>query len=98
MPNAPQASAPALPPLRSSQAAIDLTVTEEDSGQAYYARHYTHFEWPEGASGATVGIGYDCGIRPLYRSSRIGPASFPTTTSCGLSNAVSWQLRHWTHR
>lgn len=47
--------------VKSSQAAIDLIVTEEDSGQAYYARHYTHFEWPEGASGATVGIGYDCG-------------------------------------
>jgi hypothetical protein len=61
MPNAPQASAPALPMLRSSQAAIDLIVTEEDSGQAYYTRHYTHFEWPEGASGPTVGIGYDCG-------------------------------------
>jgi hypothetical protein len=61
MPNAPQASAPALPMLRSSQAAIDLIVTEEDSGQAYYTRHYTHFEWPESASGPTVGIGYDCG-------------------------------------
>jgi GH24 family phage-related lysozyme (muramidase) len=61
MPDAPQASAPALPSIRSSQAAIDLIVIEEDSGQAYYERHYTHFEWPEGASGPTVGIGYDCG-------------------------------------
>jgi GH24 family phage-related lysozyme (muramidase) len=46
---------------KSSQAAIDLIVTEEDSGQAYYNQHYQHFEWPEGASGPTVGIGYDCG-------------------------------------
>lgn len=46
---------------RSSQAAIDLIVTEEDSGEAYYIRHYTHFEWPAGASGPTAGIGYDCG-------------------------------------
>jgi GH24 family phage-related lysozyme (muramidase) len=46
---------------RSSGAAINLIVTEEDSGAAYYARHYTHFEWPQGASGPTVGIGYDCG-------------------------------------
>jgi GH24 family phage-related lysozyme (muramidase) len=62
MPDAPQASAPAMPPaIRSSQAAIDLIVTEEDSGQAYYERHYTHFEWPLGASGPTIGIGYDCG-------------------------------------
>lgn len=44
-----------------SDAAINLVVTEEDSGQAYYARHYEHFEWPEGASGPTIGIGYDCG-------------------------------------
>lgn len=61
MPDALPASSPALPALRSSQAAIDLIVTEEDSGQAYYERHYTHFEWPLGASGPTVGIGYDCG-------------------------------------
>jgi hypothetical protein len=24
-------------------------------------RHYEHFEWPQGASGPTVAIGYDCG-------------------------------------
>lgn len=47
--------------VRSSQDAINLIVTEEDGGQAYYTRHYTHFDWPLGASGPTVGIGYDCG-------------------------------------
>ncbi len=46
---------------QSSQDGIDLIVTEEDSGQLYYTRHYTHFEWPAGASGPTVGIGFDCG-------------------------------------
>ena len=42
------ASAPAaaMPKHQSSQAAIDLIVTEEDSGQAYYTKHYDHFEWP----------------------------------------------------
>ena len=44
-----------------SQDAIDLIVREEDSDKAYYERHYQHFEWPQGASGPTVGIGYDCG-------------------------------------
>jgi hypothetical protein len=44
-----------------SQAAFDLIVSEEDSDQAYYVRHYEHFEWPQGASGPTVAIGYDCG-------------------------------------
>lgn len=46
---------------QSSDAAIDLIVREEDSSPEYYAKHYEHFEWPEGASGPTVGIGYDCG-------------------------------------
>jgi GH24 family phage-related lysozyme (muramidase) len=47
--------------IKSSQDAVNLIVTEEDSGQAYYTKHYQHFEWPAGASGPTVGIGYDCG-------------------------------------
>ncbi|WP_024515399.1 hypothetical protein [Bradyrhizobium sp. Tv2a-2] len=47
--------------IKASQASIDELVTEEDSGQAYHTKHYTHFEWPKGASGPTVGIGYDCG-------------------------------------
>lgn len=48
-------------PARSSEDAINLIVSEEDSDAAYYAKYYAHFEWPEGASGPTVGIGYDCG-------------------------------------
>jgi GH24 family phage-related lysozyme (muramidase) len=44
-----------------SDDAFDLIVREEDSDQAYYTRHYQHFEWPQGASGPTIGIGYDCG-------------------------------------
>jgi len=47
--------------IKSSQNAIDLIVAEEDSSAAYYAKHYTHMEWPAGASGPTVGIGYDLG-------------------------------------
>jgi hypothetical protein len=49
------------PTIHASQAAIDLIVTEEDGNKLYYTRHYQHFEWPAGASGPTVGIGYDCG-------------------------------------
>lgn len=47
--------------MKSSQAAFNLIVAEEDSDQAYYTRHYQHFDWPQGASGPTIGIGYDCG-------------------------------------
>lgn len=44
-----------------SDDAINLIVREEDSDQAYYTKHYQHFDWPRGASGPTIGIGYDCG-------------------------------------
>jgi hypothetical protein len=47
--------------VRSSQAAIDLIVAEEVSSQAVYQARYQHPEWPGGASGVTIGIGYDCG-------------------------------------
>lgn len=44
-----------------SDTALNLIVTEEDGNPAYYTAHYTHFEWPGGASGPTIGVGYDCG-------------------------------------
>lgn len=47
--------------VKSSQAAIDLIVAEEVSSKAVYQARYTHPEWPGGASGVTIGIGYDCG-------------------------------------
>jgi GH24 family phage-related lysozyme (muramidase) len=47
--------------MRTSHRAFLLIVTEEDSDQNYYVRHYQHFDWPQGASGPTIGIGYDCG-------------------------------------
>lgn len=47
--------------MKISQSASDLIVREEVSSKAYYERHYTHPEWPGGASGVTIGIGYDLG-------------------------------------
>lgn len=44
-----------------SQEAIELIVEEETGGRDYYTRHYQGFEWPAGASGPTVGCGFDCG-------------------------------------
>jgi hypothetical protein len=44
-----------------SQSAFDLIVAEEVSSKDYYIKHYQHPEWPQGASGVTVGIGYDLG-------------------------------------
>ena len=47
--------------MKSSQAAIDLIVNEEVTSKEAYQQLYTHPEWPGGASGVTIGIGYDCG-------------------------------------
>ncbi|HLH94990.1 MAG TPA: peptidoglycan-binding protein [Xanthobacteraceae bacterium] len=47
--------------MRSSQDAFNLIVSEEVDGKIYYLRHCAHFEWPQGASGPTIMIGYDCG-------------------------------------
>jgi hypothetical protein len=44
-----------------SQRAIDLVVECEVSSKSYYEKHYQSPEWPGGASGVTVGIGYDLG-------------------------------------
>jgi hypothetical protein len=44
-----------------SQSAFDLIVAEEVTSKAYYIKHYQRPEWPGGASGVTVGIGYDLG-------------------------------------
>jgi len=39
----------------------DLIVEEETGGQSYYMKTEARPEYPGGASGVTVGIGYDCG-------------------------------------
>ena len=43
------------------QASDILIVDEETGGQAYYERTEMHPDWPGGASGVTIGNGYDCG-------------------------------------
>src|SRR5690606_22006779 len=42
-------------------AAVDLIVQFEIVSHGYYTRHLTKPIWPGGASGATIGIGYDLG-------------------------------------
>jgi GH24 family phage-related lysozyme (muramidase) len=44
-----------------SQAALNLIITEEVSSEAVYIKLYQHPTWPQGASGVTIGIGFDCG-------------------------------------
>lgn len=47
--------------IKSSPAAVNLIVMFEVSSQAAYTTRYQHPTWPGGASGVTIGIGYDCG-------------------------------------
>lgn len=44
-----------------SPAARDLIVDAEVTGQKTYTNIYQRPTWPQGASGVTIGIGYDCG-------------------------------------
>jgi len=44
-----------------SQHAFELIVAEETGGEAYYNQTEQSTTWPGGASGVTIGIGYDCG-------------------------------------
>src|SRR5689334_11353264 len=53
--------------LRSSKEAIDLIVEEEISSKSVYEKKYNHPEWPGGASGITVGIGYDLGYKTVQQ-------------------------------
>jgi len=47
--------------MKISQAAFDLIVQEETGGETYYKRKEHSADWPGGASGVTIGCGYDCG-------------------------------------
>lgn len=44
-----------------SQEAFDLIVEEETGGRTLYEKTECHPTYPGGASGVTIGIGYDCG-------------------------------------
>ncbi len=78
-----------------SDDAFNLIVTEEDSNEAYYARHYQHFDWPQGASGPTIGIGYDCGYVTASeaRADWVGIVDEPTidaiVAACGIKGETA---------
>jgi GH24 family phage-related lysozyme (muramidase) len=58
MENAPSIAGSSTP---ISNQAFDLIVMLEVTSQAAYERSYSHPTWPQGASGVTIGIGYDVG-------------------------------------
>lgn len=44
-----------------SLAALEEIIADEDSNESVYNRIYQHPEWPGGASGVTIALGYDLG-------------------------------------
>ena len=50
-----------------SQAADDLIVASEVGSKAQYEKLYQRPEWPGGASGVTIGIGYDLGYATVNK-------------------------------
>lgn len=81
-----------------SKAAFDLIVAEEVSGEAVYRKRYTRPEWPGGASGVTIGIGYDVGYASEARliadwSGHIPAAMIGVlTAACGVKGAAAKTL------
>lgn len=57
----PEARPPAVVKNLVSPAAVDLLVRTEVGSQSMYTRKYERPIWPGGASGVTLGIGYDLG-------------------------------------
>jgi hypothetical protein len=67
MPNAAPAASAGVRLHGISQAAFDMIVEFEVSGEAAYDKRYRQPTRPGAASGITIGIGYDCG-HPIQRS------------------------------
>src|SRR5581483_10380993 len=73
-----------------SQAADDLIVASEVGSRAQYEKKYRRPEWPGGASGVTVGIGYDLGyttpakVRSDWLPLTDGPTVEAMVSCCGV--------------
>ena len=81
-----------------SQRAIDLIVFYEVTNEATYTRLYRMPTWPGGASGVTIGIGYDLGYvsKATFAGdwqARIPPAMFALLTpAVGVSGPAAHAL------
>lgn len=53
--------------LRIGPSAYELIVEYETGGRVYYERALTRPTWPKGASGVTIGVGYDLGYNTPQR-------------------------------
>ena len=80
-----------------SEGAIELIMAEEDTSEQYYINHYQHPEWPGGASGVTIAIGYDCGYADAAKIHRDFDGKIPAqmvyslVSVCGIKSSDA----HW---
>ncbi len=74
---------------------VDFIVGQETGGQAYYQKVACHPVWPGGASGVTIGVGYDLGqnTAAAFQAAWGGALDAATlarlATVCGLSGPAA---------
>lgn len=74
---------------------VEFIQEKETGGKSYYLRKMTGIIWPGGASGATVGVGFDCGYNSRAQiqaawSSVASPAEMNALLACaGLKGAAA---------
>lgn len=70
-----------------SEAAEELIIEQEVSSEAVYKKRYTRPTWPGGASGVTIGIGYDLGMSTIDQIKKawgnlVSPDMLQAMTQC----------------
>lgn len=70
-----------------SRAAEELIIEQEVSSEKVYNARYTRPTWPGGASGVTIGIGYDLGMSTIAQiksawGNLVSPAMLQAMTQC----------------
>jgi len=84
--------------MRISDDAFDLILSEEVTSKANYEARLRHTQWPEAASGVTVGIGYDLGqtdsakIRTDWNGRVSGPMLSSMLSASGVTGKAAAPL------
>jgi alkylhydroperoxidase/carboxymuconolactone decarboxylase family protein YurZ len=83
--------------MRPSDLSATLIANFEVSSEAYYTKALTHPSWPEGASGVTIGIGYDLGYETSTQiavdwADLVPPAMLAAMQHCAGVRAARAQL------
>lgn len=71
-----------------SLAAIEEIIADEDTSQSFYNGHYRHPEWPGGASGVTVALGYDLGYTDNLKLDKDFAGKVPASVMSAMHSVV----------